>query len=281
MGIWLETRIFLSEKKERACREKKKRELELRRAVESFKQLGHDTTIDDRPYRCRCKQKLKETKLFLLKRAINRSSVGPCGRFSFPTKKATFLLLEVGTASARSTATPPLKSLPNPQTLAEERRDDADAGPPRLRLQGAGPRVAVDAFVRSGFPAVAVDSGVGVLAAVAVLDRWARRRPAAAAGLLRRARPVPDGPGGRRRSAARQGTRRGRLRLRPSAPGEELHPQPGLDRLSPSPLPCPGRLSCLVGWWWFKDMTPGINCGCGISDRVRVRRGDFAGASLD
>jgi hypothetical protein len=49
MGIWLETRIFLSEKKERACREKKKRELELRRAVESFKQLGHDTTIDDRP----------------------------------------------------------------------------------------------------------------------------------------------------------------------------------------------------------------------------------------
>jgi hypothetical protein len=145
----------------------------------------------------------------------------------------------------------PLKSLPNPQTLADERRDDADAGPPRLRLQGAGPRVAVDAFVRSGFPAVAVDSGVGVLAAVAVLDRWARRRPAAAAGLLRRARPVPDGPGGRRRSAARQGTRRGRLRLRPSAPGEELHPQPGLDRLSPFPLPCPGHLSWLVGWWWF------------------------------
>jgi hypothetical protein len=129
--------------------------------------------------------------------------------------------------------------------------------------------VAIDA---GGDPALDVDPGVGVLAAVAILDgRGRRRRPAAAAGLLRRARPVPDGPGGRRRAAARQGTRRGRFRLRPRSPGEELRPQPGLD-----PLSLPSH--CLAPWsHWLvggcsEDMTP---WGFIVGARVRVRRRDL------
>lgn len=55
-------------------------------------------------------------------------------------------------------------------------------------------------------------------------------RAAAAPGVLRRERQVRDGPRGGRGAAARQGPRRCRLRLRPRATGQELHPQPGTAR---------------------------------------------------
>jgi hypothetical protein len=62
-------------------------------------------------------------------------------------------------------------------------------------------------------------------------------RAAAAAGLLRRQGQVRHGPGGRRRAAARQGPRRGRLRLRPRAPGQELRAQPGTTTARFLPFP--------------------------------------------